>query len=125
MFKKLFWPMQHCARSIHALLSRKPACTERAWGLHGPKYSFIRQFYTSFQCYIQLLGLLPIPVPQHTSIEVAAINSYSLQYLSWVSKLECFSDVCTALDELSPLALAVIVKINILVKVMAKVGSTH
>ena len=40
MFKKLFWPMQHCARSVHALLSRKPACTERAWGLHGPKYSF-------------------------------------------------------------------------------------
>ena len=44
MFNKLFWPMQHCARSVHALLSRKPACTERAWGLHGPKYSFKHVF---------------------------------------------------------------------------------
>ena len=34
-FKKLVWPMQHCACSAHALLSRKPACTECAWGSHG------------------------------------------------------------------------------------------
>ena len=53
MFKIVAWPMQHCACSVHAWLSRRPACTERAWGLHGPKYSDL------FPTFVFLAGIKP------------------------------------------------------------------
>ena len=35
MFKNLFWPMQPCARSVHASFLLSKPCTERAQGCMG------------------------------------------------------------------------------------------
>ena len=60
MFKIGFWPMQPCARSVHALLSRRSACTERSQGCMGQNtflnmYLFLKYFCGIFKPILELI----------------------------------------------------------------------
>ena len=60
MFKIVYWPMQPCARSVHALLSRRSACTERAQGCMDQNtflnmFLFLKYFCGIFKPILELI----------------------------------------------------------------------
>ena len=83
-----------------------------------------RQLHASIPTSEELSCLLPIKVPQHASVKVTAVDLNSIEDLLLISKAEGLPDGCAVVNEHSPLALAVVVHVSILMQLMPKVSGT-